>query len=54
MHKTDDSAFDWRPGVDGATLNLRAIAKCAGEKLANTRTRLRAQQAVVSFRFSLK
>jgi hypothetical protein len=54
LYKTDQSALDWRPGVDGTSLNLRAMAKCAGEKLTNTRTRLRAQQAVVSFRFSLK
>jgi hypothetical protein len=54
LYKTDRSALEWRPGVDGTSLNLRAMAKCAGEKLANTRTRLRAQQAVVSFRFSLK
>lgn len=54
LYKSDASALEWRPGADAASLNLRALAKCAGEKLASTRTRLRAQQAVVSFRFSLK
>ena len=54
LYKTDSSALEWRPAADAASLNLRALAKCAGEKLASTRTRLRAQQAVVSFRFSLK
>ncbi|HKP59007.1 MAG TPA: hypothetical protein VJV78_19935, partial [Polyangiales bacterium] len=54
LYKSDASALEWRPGADAASLNLRALAKCAGEKLASARTRLRAQQAVVSFRFSLK
>jgi hypothetical protein len=54
LYKSDPSAFDWRPGLDGTSLNFRAVAKCAAEKLATTRTRLRAQQAVLSFRFSLK
>ncbi|HKU41896.1 MAG TPA: hypothetical protein VJR89_27250 [Polyangiales bacterium] len=53
LHKPDASGIEWRTASDAA-LNPRALAKCAGEKLGATRTRLRAQHAVMSFRFSLK
>jgi hypothetical protein len=45
---------DLKPATSGPSLNLRAISKCAGPKLAQARTRLRSPHAVVSFRFGLK
>jgi hypothetical protein len=45
---------DLKPATSGPSLNLRAVSKCAGPKLAQTRSRLRSPHAVVSFRFGLK
>jgi hypothetical protein len=48
------SGIEWKAGTSGQGLNLRAIGKCAGAKLAELRTRLRAPEGLVYFRFSLE
>jgi hypothetical protein len=47
-------SFEWKAGASAQGLNLRAVSKCAGAKLAEVRTQLRAPDGLVSFRFSLE
>jgi hypothetical protein len=54
LRKSQIQSFDWKAGTSAAGLNLRAVSKCAGAKLAEIRTRLRAPDGLVSFRFSLE
>jgi len=54
LAKSRTHAVDFRSSAVGPSLNLRALTKCAGGKLANARTSLKAPHAVVSFRFGLK
>ena len=54
LRKAQIHGVEWKPSTAGPSLNLRAVAKCAGAKLADTRTHLKAPEGLVSFRFSLK
>lgn len=54
LRKDKIHGVEWKPSTSGPSLNLRAVAKCAGAKLADARTRLKAPEGLVSFRFSLK
>lgn len=54
LHKAAAPGVELKPATRGRSLNLRAVSKCAGPKLAQARTRLRSPHAVVSFRFGLK
>lgn len=54
LRKAAAPGVDLKPAASGPSLNLRAVSKCAGPKLAQARTRLRSPHAVVSFRFGLK
>jgi hypothetical protein len=53
LRKSEVADLEWKAGTSGQSLNLRAIGKCAGGKLADLRTRLRAPEGLVSFRFRL-
>jgi hypothetical protein len=54
LRKSEVADLEWKAGTSGQGLNLRAIGKCAGAKLADLRTRLRAPEGLVSFRFGLE
>jgi hypothetical protein len=54
LRRSQIQTVEWKPGTVGPSLNLHALSKCAGAKLADVRTRLTAPEGLVSFRFSLK
>jgi hypothetical protein len=54
LRRSQVSGMEWKAGTSSQGLNVRAIGKCAGAKLAELRTRLRAPESLVSFRFSLE
>ena len=54
LRRSQIHAVEWKPSAPGPGLNLRAVSKCTGAKLADARTRLKAPEGLVSFRFSLK
>jgi hypothetical protein len=54
LRKSQIQTVEWKPSTSAPGLNLRAVSKCAGAKLAEGRTRLRVPEGLVSFRFSLE
>ncbi|HET6333230.1 MAG TPA: hypothetical protein VFG30_08455 [Polyangiales bacterium] len=54
VRKSAVQAIEWKPIASDPGLDLRAVGKCAGAKLAGMTTRLRAPEGLVSFRFSLE
>jgi hypothetical protein len=54
LRKSQIQSLEWKASASAPGLNLRAVSKCAGAKLAEVRTRLRAPDGLVSFRFSLE
>jgi hypothetical protein len=54
LRKSQIQSFEWKPSTSAPGLNMRAVSKCAGAKLAEMRTRLRVPDGLVSFRFSLE
>ena len=48
------ASFEWKAPLNDPSLDLRAVAKCAGAKLAAARTPARLPHAVVSFKFGLE
>lgn len=54
LRKSAAPSVDLKPATSGPSLDLRAVSKCAGPRLAQARSRLRSPHAVVSFRFGLR
>lgn len=54
LRRSEIQSIEWKASTSAPGLNLRAVSKCAGAKLAELRTRLRAPEGLVSFRFSLE
>jgi hypothetical protein len=54
VRKSQIASIEWKAMGSSPSLNLRAVGKCAGAKLADVHTRLRAPEGLVSFRFSLE